>query len=192
MDFYIHARKDRIYDLICTHCFAVVASTNDPASIRVPETHQCIRPVHVSASISTETNRSQDQGGLNKPGAPGLLPFARPSAFLIAAALLLYGLPTVLEFLLIRQVNPELVVVVVGDLFGCAFIAIFFKKVWLGIALYALMSGIEASAYGLHLLPRGTLPWIADAVPTLVVLGLIQKLIQKLSQYEGLQARNSL
>ena len=69
------------------------------------------------------------------------------------AALVLYALPTVLEFAALRRWNPWFSVILPGDLAGCACLCLVFGKVKQGISLYCLLTAIEARVMSVPRLP---------------------------------------
>ena len=101
--------------------------------------------------------------------APSRSRLAGRSLLVLSAALLLYALPTALEFAALRHWSPWISSVLPGDLAGCAFLGIAFRKVKAGVLLYCLLTVFEACTYGWNIMPLSVLPWFTDLVPTVVV-----------------------
>ena len=188
MDFYCLARKDGIYDVICTRCFATVISTTDPSSIQEAQmVHRCTAlktTVMGSVLLGNELERSRAR----TPSMLARVKCARLPVLLVVAVLAMYAVPTVIEFVLLYSTHRWLDVVFAGDLLGCACIYLLLKKGHLAIAVYALITAVEATIYGLRLVPVRTLPWFADAVPTIIFIGLTRRLRKP----GALRARNGI
>jgi hypothetical protein len=97
----------------------------------------------------------------------------RAALLVIAAAALLYALPTLMEFAALRSWNPWISVVLPGDLAGCACLILFFGRIRTAIALYWLLTSLEAGLYALHIVPSTIIPWITDLIPTLLVMRMV-------------------
>lgn len=99
--------------------------------------------------------------------------WATSAVLLTAAVLFLYGLPTLIEFGALHLWSPWIAVVFPGNLAGCLCLMLAFRKVGFGIGLYLALLAGQALLYGLHLADTGTIFWISDAIPTVIVAGMI-------------------
>lgn len=177
MDFYCLRRKDGIYDVICTRCFATVISTTDPSSIQEAQmVHQCTALKASAMGTISLGNELEKQLRAGTPSILGRVKGVRLSVLLVVTVLAMYAVPTVIELFLLSSTHRWMEVLFVGDLLGCACICFLLKKGHLAIAVYALITAVEATVYGLRLLPVQTLPWFADAVPTIIFMSLTQRL----------------
>jgi hypothetical protein len=82
---------------------------------------------------------------------------------------LLYGLPTIFEFEVVRYLGPW-ACVIVGDLCGCAFLFYLGLK-RLSVGLYVLTTLAEAALLSGHLLSPQALPWLTDLLPAITAGG---------------------
>jgi hypothetical protein len=83
--------------------------------------------------------------------------------------LFFYFLPTVLEMKLTPLVGSP-AVIFIGDLTGCAGIALFYRKT--GISLYAALACVKFALLRARLLPAPELLWVSDVLPTLGLVAL--------------------
>jgi hypothetical protein len=86
---------------------------------------------------------------------------------------LLYVLPSVIELLATRHLNPWLAVILPGDIAGCAWLFGVFKMQRTGLILYLLLTACEGCLYVSNIVSVGALIWITDLVPTLIAAGII-------------------
>jgi len=95
----------------------------------------------------------------------------RTAASILAAILLFYLLPTGIEVGLAKRLPPVPVYFVVGDLLGCAAIAIFNWK--RGLTLYLLLSAFEFLLFRTGLISFSVVRWLTDLGSTAVISMLI-------------------
>ena len=186
---YYHRRfsEDGKCEIICIGCFRTLGIANSIVAAKEIEAH------HVCACAANR-NHQMPAGQLSgngpatgRPTAP--LNFAKPSfgtlamaqklslPFMIAAVgLLIYALPTLLEWIAFHHVNPWFAVIFPGDLTGCVFLAVVFKMPRTGALLYVLLTAFETFLYSSHLVSAEALIWIVDLAPTLMVVGAIARL----------------
>jgi len=173
MNFYYRSLQEGRCEIVCTRCFRTVGAAGDIHEIRqLQDCHACavkrdavpVPPLADSRDLLPTSLRIISR--LKEPKGPNYL-------LLSVAALLLYVVPTLFEFTVLRNWNPWIAVVLPGDLAGCFCLAVVFRKVRIGIALYCVMTMIEAGFYWLHVTPPGILPWVTDLVPTVVVFAII-------------------
>jgi hypothetical protein len=91
---------------------------------------------------------------------------------IVVTGLGLYALPSLVELALVRgNMNPWVVCVALGDLFGCAILFLLgFRK--LAVGIYVVSTATEAAILSLGLLPPYRLVWVTNLIPA-VVLGTI-------------------
>ena len=180
MNFYYRSLAEGRCEVVCTRCFLTIGAAREMEEIlRIESSHVCpavrIAPIGPARSAPGASRRPLG-------GVPCTLPplplagdrcaprFVRNAFLLLVAALVLYVLPTVLEWAALRHWNPWLSVILPGDLAGCACLGIVFRKIKQGISLYCLLTAIEACVYWLHVAPPEALLWFTDFVPSLVVV----------------------
>jgi amino acid adenylation domain-containing protein len=103
-----------------------------------------------------------------KPGRGGVW---RRAAAILGAMLLFYLIPTGIEIGLAKHLPPVPVYLVVGDLLGCAAIAIFDWK--RGLALYSLLTVCELILFRTGFVSFSGIQWLTDLAPTAVISLLI-------------------
>lgn len=97
-------------------------------------------------------------------------------SILVFAALITYGLPTVVELVAARDFHLGLVTLLFGDVIGCACLATFLEMPVFGVALYLVLTVVEAWLYYTGALSPGHLAYFADLVPMVVVIRRIARL----------------
>jgi hypothetical protein len=100
-----------------------------------------------------------------------------PGLLVLLTVVLLYGLPTLAEYSVAHALNPWFSVILPGDLAGCAVMVGILRMPRTGVLTYLLLTSVE----GLCCLSGGPLStnqlvWLADLVPTLLVLTLVLRL----------------
>lgn len=91
---------------------------------------------------------------------------------IFVVVLLLYILPNAAETLLIRWGAPPVVLVIFGDLAGCAVIAVVLNMRW-ALGIYLIASGIELALLRDAGISPGRLIWVTDLFPAAVVAALV-------------------
>ena len=94
----------------------------------------------------------------------------------VFAALITYALPTIVELVAARDFHLGLVTLLFGDVVGCACLATFLEMPVFGVALYLLLTAVEAWLYYTGLLSPGHLAYFVDLVPMAVVIRRILRL----------------
>jgi hypothetical protein len=180
MNCYLLHKKDGTCEVICTRCFVKLGAADRTDAVREMEAlHVCDRtvaPKHlpsivpIRGSSDTLLTPSQIHRLFDSYGA-------RPTPNLWTALLLivslLYVLPTVIEVLAARHLNPWLAIILPGDIAGCAWLFGVFKMQRTGLILYLLLTACEACLYVSNIVSVDSLIWIADLVPTVIVAGII-------------------
>jgi len=173
MNFYYRSLQEGRCEIVCTRCFRTVGAAGEIDEIRrLQDCHACavrrdavpVPPLADSRDLLPASLRVMSR--LKEPKGSSYL-------MLSLAALFLYVVPTLFEFTVLRNWNPWIAVVIPGDIAGCFCLAVVFRRVKIGIALYCLMTMVEAVFYWLHVAPLHVLPWLTNLVSTLVVFCII-------------------
>jgi hypothetical protein len=88
----------------------------------------------------------------------------------IVVVLIFYLLPTLIE----SKLAPLLGVsayIFLGDLFGCACIAVYHRKI--GVGLYAILVCSKVALFTTHLVPASELLWASDALPSFFLAAMV-------------------
>lgn len=178
MDFYYRRTNDGKCEVVCTRCFHTIGSASGTDQVwALEKSHLCTlqRPKPISVYAASPNRDKQPYT------PPESLPQAiavssefhplRTALLLLAVAMLLYALPTILEFVALRRYSPWIAVVLPGDLLGCICLVLLFRKIKTGVVLYSLLTSIEACLFAFHIAPANTMAWMVDVIPTLVVCG---------------------
>lgn len=88
---------------------------------------------------------------------------------LLLAAIITYGLPTIIELLAAQDAHLGIAIILFGDVIGCACLVTFLEMPVFGVALYILLTLCEAWLYFTHAISAGHLVWFADLVPAAIV-----------------------
>lgn len=178
MDFYYRSLPEGRCEIVCTRCFLTLGAAQAIEEIRrIESLHQCAAARIPTLQTAVATRRFSADAETRSPatlsaisGGTANLPLPLRNALrLVAAAVLLYFLPTAFELVAMHHWNPWICSLLWGDLTGCAFLCFVLGKVKAGICLYCLLTVFEAGACWLHLMPLSVLPWFTDLVPTVVV-----------------------
>lgn len=179
MNFYYRSLPEGRCEVVCTRCFLTLGAAQDMEEIRrIEASHQCAAGCRASAPsrplrIPPPAGRARFHMLSLTAGSDSRPRAVRRSLLLMLAAMLLYAVPTALEFAALRHSGSWVSTVLLGDLAGCACLAIVFRRVKAGVLLYCLLTVFEAGAYALHILPLNALLWITDLVPTVLVLAMV-------------------
>lgn len=179
MNFYRRYDKGGSCEIICTSCFRTLGVASGLAAVRKLEArHVCVKKPVLQEIGNVVPIRSSHDG---QPSSilnwlehrftfqENLGALNQSLAFFVVI-LLLYALPTIVEFAAARRLNPWLAIILPGDVMGCAWLIVVFRMPWAGLLLYLFLTACEGCLYTFHLVPVNTLPWIVDLVPTLVVV----------------------
>jgi hypothetical protein len=167
--------------VVCTHCLATLGSAATFAAAEELEGwHVCGPPV--AAEFGDAALRCYAQVGEAKArrGA-GVVEFLRGLSRLsagllfLAIVLVVYCIPNLIEFVSAGYVSPWLLNVFFGDLTGCVCLAVL-RMPRTGVILYVALAVLDGWLYATGRVSPGTLAWITDAVPTLVVIGRVVQL----------------
>lgn len=176
MDYYRRYDRHGGCEVICTRCFVTVGTAMGQAAVKKMEAfHVCGARVAQHRQPALVTGQSfvklSSSSGLNERlfGPSGKLKTLNVPFLFLSVVTLLYAVPTIIELLAARRLNPWLGVILPGDLVGCACLITVFKRRRAGLVLYLLLTACEASLYTFHLMTANVLLWIVDVVPTLVV-----------------------
>jgi hypothetical protein len=182
MYFHRHFLDDGSCKIICTRCFQTVGQASGVIAIKQLEAaHLC----HVRGSTNGHSYEQPENAiHLVSPAKRPArhLSYARRilglpvPLLLVLAILLLYGLPTVLEFALQRFTGPWLAGIILGDLTACICLFSLFKMRRTGVVLYLALTIAKISLYAAHAIPANVLLWITDSIPAFIVLIKIARL----------------
>ncbi len=175
MDFYYRSLKNGWCEVVCTRCLLTLGAAIGTADIwDLEKAHHCdcTRPVAPLAARFRRfvSDANYEEAGAAAPAKPN--PW-RAICLVTVAVMLLYTLPTLFEFAALRHVSPWFATVLPGDLAGCVCLMVCFRKTGAGLGLYLLLTAIDACLYGLELMPPQLIPWLTDAIPTLVVTAML-------------------
>lgn len=182
MQFYRRYHTDGSCVVICTQCFATLGSaTRFAAADDMERRHICGRQRRAEFSDAAlrsypgykdpvESSWARFMDYMRKLDAP------RATLLFLVMATIVYGFPTLIEFVLMGRVSPWVVSIVFGDMVGCACLAVVLRMPRTGVILYLALAVWEAWLFQTARITPSTLAWITDAVPTLVVGGRIAQL----------------
>ena len=177
LNYYRRYQQDGTCMVICTRCFLTIGIAQGQAAVKDLESrHVCSRAVQGVVPEALPTRASAPVMVRQDELVTSLLQaVARWNPLFIAVILmvLLYALPTVLEYVAVRHFNPWLAVILPGDALGCAALIVFFGMRRTGLVLYLVLTGIEGAFYLTHFLSPPVLLWIVDLVPTLIAISFV-------------------
>lgn len=164
MQFYRRFYEDGSCRVICLYCYEMLGTgLNRDAVKRLEAAHVCgewtragAEPEEASRIHLVRRERARSR--------------VRRLLVLPAIACLLYGVPTALELVARLHVNTWLAVILPGDVVGCAALAGPAKMPRTGVLLYMGMTALECGLHVTHAMRGMTMAWVADLVPTLVVM----------------------
>jgi hypothetical protein len=88
---------------------------------------------------------------------------------LFSVAFFIYAVPTTLEFFASRHFGPWFSTILPGDLVGCLWLGVVSRMRLVGLLLYIFLTSSESVLYGFGLVDSGSLLWLTDLVPALLV-----------------------
>lgn len=183
LQFYHRYSEDGSCKVICMYCYATLGFGPDRAAVTEMEAaHTCgewIPAAERDGRAAEAQWVERSQGSSDSPLLEQLVRL-HPAILLPAIAILLYGVPTMLEILArTRVTNTWLAVVLPGDAVGCAVLMVVARKPRLGLLLYGAMTALECYWHIRHVMRGVTMAWVADLVPTLVVMGILLMRLQR-------------
>jgi hypothetical protein len=176
MNYHYRYDKDGTCEIICTRCFLTIGNAHSLAGIRAIEAqHRCSRVAserHGQATARISSRERWFEILLHRIEHLRRFPenaktVNLPSMFLLVG-LLLYAVPTAIEFLAIWHLSPWLVAVLFGDVTGCVCLTAALKMPRTGVLLYLTLTITEGLLYRSHYLSPTVLIWIVDLIPTIV------------------------
>jgi hypothetical protein len=176
MNYHYRYDEDGSCEVICTRCFLTIGHAHGLAGIRgIEAQHRCPRVAGERHSQATARISSRERWfaiPLNRIehlcGFPENAKTVNLPSMLLSVGLLLYAVPTAIEFLAIWHLSPWLVAVLFGDVTGCAYLATALKMPRTGVLLYLTLTIGEGLLYRSHHLSPTVLVWIVDLVPAIV------------------------
>jgi hypothetical protein len=172
MDFYHRYTEDGGYEVICTRCFLTVGLAAGIAIARRLEAqHICPKD-----SASDSPTLSGDRPGSIRrelsslpARSLGFVARAKETHFALlslAVIVVVYALPTGVEFIATSYLGPWVGTIFLGDFCGCLCLASIFNLRKTGVILYAVLTICEGALFAGRLLPASAILWITDLVPT--------------------------
>jgi hypothetical protein len=168
MQFYRRFYEDGSCRVICLNCYEMLGTGLDREAVGRLESEHICREWTKAGEESGSRIHLVDATRAENPGPRP----ARVQMWLLlpAIALLCYGVPTALELLATVHLNTWLAVILPGDLAGCAVLAGLAKMPRTGVLLYLGLTACECCLHITHAMRGTTMVWLADLVPTLVVM----------------------
>jgi len=166
--------------IICTRCFATVGTASGFAVASELEGQHVCGP-RVTPSIRSAVLETHAMFREPEKGSDRLVRFLRGlngkyvGLLFVVISLLVYGLPNMVEFVAAGHLSPWVVNILFGDLIGCLCLVLL-RMPRTGIILYMALALLEGWLLAAGRVSPGTLAWITDAVPTLVVAGRVAQL----------------
>lgn len=179
MKYFRRYNSDESCKIICLQCFATIGTAkNSTDALDLEHQHVCSGPHVVRPDQQSTGNFRVIQ--TSDPAVSGsLLDFAAHlrmpdmALLLVTILLLLYGLPSVIEFAALYWRISAVGIIVFGDVAGCACLATILRMPATGVTLYLALLVCEIGLQSTGALPRPLLPWILDLLPTIAVTGKI-------------------
>ena len=186
MQFYHRYHEDGSCKVICMDCYTTLGTGWDRDAVAGMEAgHVCGEWKRAVASRARdERGEQQSDPRKAKREAAGsvwrrMLARQHPAILVLFIAVLLYAVPTALEILARSHMNTWVAVILPGDLAGCVVLGAIEKMPRTAIALYLLLTGCECYWHVAHVMRGVTIAWIADLIPTLVVMGVLLVRMQR-------------
>ena len=96
----------------------------------------------------------------------------RVVAVFVLAVAVLYAVPGIVEFAIVRHLGPWVSCVVLGNLFGCA-ILFHWGLRRTAIGIYVAAGSLEACLLETHAVSPTSLIWLTNLIPAMIVAVLI-------------------
>src|SRR5262249_7105484 len=94
----------------------------------------------------------------------------RVMGVMVICIVLFYLVPTFIEILIAAIVGDTVACIVWGNITGCAFLAVFHRKI--GIGLYLTLALVESLALWTDLVSASTMFWFTDLLPAAALGGI--------------------
>lgn len=173
MKFYRRFYEDGSCRVICLSCYEMLGTGLDrEAAERLGTAHVCRE--WVLAGGESGARQAAEAEEMERPRRAWLAGL-HPMVLLPMIALLFYAAPTGLEILARVHVNTWLAVILPGDLVGCAALIWLAKLPRTGVLLYIGLTALESCLHLTHTMRGMTMAWVADLVPTLVMMGVAMR-----------------
>jgi len=174
---YYHRRylEDGSCEVICVRCFQTLGTAEGIAATRHLEAaHVCKVLAFPNAPCRDRSENASHlvptiKGGQLSSYSKQILGLPVP-LLLLVAPLLLYGLPTALEFLLQHFTGPWLAGILLGDLTACICLYAVFGMRRTGMVLYLVLAITKICLFAAQAIPANVLLWMVDSIPALLVL----------------------
>jgi hypothetical protein len=169
MQYYRRYCEDGSCRVICLNCYEMLGTGLDREAVdRLEAGHVCREWTRAAEGSETRRIHLVD-AARGKNRGRGQTRVHR-MLLLLAIALLFYAVPTTLELLASVHVNTWLAVILPGDVAGCAALIGLARMPRAGVLLYLVTTGFECILYLTHAMGGVTLAWVADLIPTLVLM----------------------
>lgn len=156
--------------VICLQCFETIGSASDPAAVATLEgEHKCAGTGKGAGRTSATADPLQLIPPASLLQAIRQLPRFQAAILLTGLLLAVYAIPTLIELFTVHASFPGLLTIFLGDVVGCACLALIFRKPAFALTLYLGLSICETVLYQAGVVGIGDWPWLLDVVPTLVV-----------------------
>ena len=182
--FYHRYYEDGSCKVICMDCYETVGTGQDrQAAVRMEAGHVCrgrLRAADGAGGATDEGLQASRLAEMQSMGFPErMLARVHPALLLLLTVIVLYAIPTVLEILARTQVNTWVAVILPGNAIGCAVLITIMRLPRTGLVLYLVLAGCECWLHLTHTMRGVTMAWVVDLVPTIVVLSLLIRRMQK-------------
>ncbi|MGC2299560.1 MAG: hypothetical protein WA476_12210 [Acidobacteriaceae bacterium] len=168
--------------VVCTHCLATLGmAATFAAAEELEGWHVCGPPVaaefrDAALRCYAEVGEAKARRGSRVVEFLRGLRGASAGLLFLGIVLVVYCLPNLIEFAIAGYVSPWVLNVLFGDLTGCVCLAVVLRMPRTSVILYVALALLDGWLYATGRISPGTLMWITDAVPTLVVMGRVAQL----------------
>jgi len=168
MQFYRRYHENGSCRVICLNCYEMLGTgVNREAVTRLEAGHVCREWTRAeedggSGIHLVEETRGEKAGRGERSVHPVLV--------VLGIALVFYAAPTALELLARLHTNTWVAVILPGDVAGCAALIGLARMPRTGVLLYLAMTAFECILYVTHAMQGVTVAWVADLIPTLVLM----------------------
>jgi len=184
MNYHRRLNENGTCDIICTRCFLTLGTVGGISAAReVEANHRCAAlprdgtsaKVVSIADFGSSRREAASKSSVVHCGHSAYRFIPHIPFVFVSVPFFVYILPTIAEFFASRYVNLWFAAILPGDLVGCICLATIFRMRVSGPLLYLALTACEGCMYVFHLVSPSALIWIADLVPTLVIVGLVAR-----------------
>lgn len=172
MDYHYRFLADGRCEILCTRCFLKIGEGTVPSAARVQaDLHLC--PMAPGPGIVYRAQAEAEEVGVRAPFLTRGLPGIPAPVLIFLAFAVCYGLPTIVEWAILRYSSLWLGAVVLGDLCGCLAIFAVLKRKRLAVSLYVALTAAEWWLGSAQVVSSQALLLLMDAVPTAILASAI-------------------